>query len=192
MSILEDVGSDTTSARTKWVSVYIGVLAVLLAICAMGGDNVAKDANRANIDASNTWAFFQAKNIRRAAIDLAADDLNLRLQSEPSLEPAARGALEAQLAAYKTRSAKLTSEPEKREGLDELYEKAKEIEAKRDAAFQRDPYFDWSQALLQIAIVLASISLVGSSAFVLYMSGLFGGAGLLLLLDGFTMLVPLM
>ena len=52
-------------ALKKWVGVYIGVLAVLLAICSVGGANAAKDATRANIEATNTWAFYQAKNIRR-------------------------------------------------------------------------------------------------------------------------------
>ncbi len=53
---------DTTSESNKWVGVYIGFLAVVLAICNVGGANAAKDATRANIEASNTWAFYQAKN----------------------------------------------------------------------------------------------------------------------------------
>ena len=61
----------------KWVGVYIGVLAVLLAICNVGGANAAKDATRANIEASNTWAFYQAKTIRRTSYTLAADELEL-------------------------------------------------------------------------------------------------------------------
>jgi Domain of unknown function (DUF4337) len=70
--------------RSKWIGVYIGVLAVLLAICGVGGGNAAKDATRSNIEASNTWAFFQAKNIRRNSINLAADALELRLASQPT------------------------------------------------------------------------------------------------------------
>ena len=62
-AVMERMGSDS-EARNKWVGVYIGILAVLLAVCGMGGGNAAKDATRANIEASNTWAFFQAKNIR--------------------------------------------------------------------------------------------------------------------------------
>ncbi len=65
--------------RTRWIGVYVGVLAALLAICSMGGDNAAKDATRANIESSNMWAFFQAKNIRRTVYGVAADDLELLL-----------------------------------------------------------------------------------------------------------------
>ena len=56
---------DGKDERSKWVGVYIGVLAVLLAICNVGGANATKDATHSNIAAANTWAFFQAKNIRR-------------------------------------------------------------------------------------------------------------------------------
>ena len=63
--------------RNKWIGVFIGVLAVLLAICNVGGANATKDATHANIAASDTWAFFQAKNIRRNATTLAANELEL-------------------------------------------------------------------------------------------------------------------
>ena len=60
----------TKDERNKWVGVYIGVLAVLLAICNVGGANATKDATHSNIAAANTWAFFQAKNIRRNSLGL--------------------------------------------------------------------------------------------------------------------------
>ena len=41
-----------------------------------------------------------------------------------------------------------------------MFAKGKSLEAERDVALRKDPYFDWSQALLQIAIVLASVHLI--------------------------------
>ena len=58
------------------VAVYIALLAVLLSICSVGGGNATKDSTRTNIQASDTWAFFQAKNQRQTAYKLAADGLN--------------------------------------------------------------------------------------------------------------------
>ena len=55
------------------VAVYIALLAVLLSICSVGGGNASKDATRTNIQASDTWAFFQAKNQRQTAYKLATD-----------------------------------------------------------------------------------------------------------------------
>jgi nitroreductase len=187
---LDELAEDAVrDNRTKWIAVYIGVLAVLLAICAMGGDNVDKDAQRFNIDASNTWAFFQAKNMRRASLRLAADELELMLAANPLMDTAARAALQAKVDEYRAQDKVLTSDPAKQEGLDELYVKAKALEAARDTALAQDPYFDWSNALLQIAIVLASVSIISGSTVLLVASGGLGLIGALLMLNGFLMLV---
>ena len=161
----------------KWVGVYIGVLAVLLAICNVGGGNATKDATRANIEASNTWAFFQAKNIRRTSVNLAADELELLLAGAARHARAgAQGAIEDKIKDYRAEVERLTTDPEKGEGLDELFEKAKALEVERDVAMRKDPYFDWSQALLQIAIVLASVHLIIGNVMLLGFSGGLAGA----------------
>ncbi len=115
--------------HNRWVGVYIGILAVLLAVCGMGGGNAAKDSVRAHIEASNTWAFFQSKNIRRSAISLATDDLELMLRTQPNLAPDARKAVEDKIKDYRAQTEKLTKDPERKEGLDELWERGKALEA---------------------------------------------------------------
>jgi hypothetical protein len=183
--------TDTKDDINKWVGVYIGLLAVLLAICNVGGANAAKDATRSNIEASNTWAFFQAKNIRRASITMAADQLELQLAGQPSMPPAARQAYDAKIKDYRATAQKLTTDPERKEGLDELFAKGKALEAERDVAMRRDPYFDWSQALLQIAIVLASVHLIIGNMTLLGLSGGLAALGILLMLNGFTLALKL-
>jgi hypothetical protein len=178
---------DSTSESNKWVGVYIGILAVVLAICNVGGANAAKDATRANIEAANTWAFFQAKNIRRTAINMAADELQLQLLAQPSMPAEARKAFEAKIAEYKATVGKLTSDPQRKEGLDELFVKGKALEVERDVALRKDPYFDWSQALIQIAIVLASVHLIIGNSMLLTLSRSLAGLGVLLMLNGFTL-----
>ena len=95
------------------------------------------------------------------------------------------------IAEYKATVQRLTSEPDKQEGLDELFVKAKALEAERDIALRKDPYFDWSQALLQIAIVLASVHLIIGNMPLLAMSGGLGALGILLMLNGFTLITKL-
>ena len=187
--VMERLSSDS-EARNKWVGVYIGILAVLLAICAVGGENAAKDATRTNIEASNTWAFFQAKNLRRHNLRVTIDELEIRL-TEPGLSPATREAITKKIAEYKATVQRLTSEPDKQEGLDELFVKGKALEAERDIALRKDPYFDWSQALLQIAIVLASVHLIIGNMPLLAMSGGLAALGILLMLNGFTFITSL-
>ena len=181
--------SDSKADHNKWVGVYIGVLAVILAICNVGGANAAKDANRANIEAANAWAFYQAKNIRRAAFTLAADDLELQLKTQPAMPQEARKAVEARVKDYRTEIDRLKSDPE--DGMDRLQGKGKTLEAERDVAMRKDPYFDWSQALLQIAIVLASVHLIIGNPMLLGFSGSLAGLGVLLMLNGFTLALKL-
>jgi hypothetical protein len=173
----------------KWVGVYIGVLAVLLAICGVGGANAAKDATRANIEASNTWAFYQAKTIRRTSYTLAADELELMLAGEPGIAGPARKAVEDKLKGHRAEADRLKKDPE--DGTDRLQAKARTLEVERDIALRKDPYFDWSQALLQIAIVLASVHLIIGNFVLLGLSGSLAGLGILLMLNGYTLLVAL-
>jgi hypothetical protein len=181
---------DDASERNKWIGVFIGVLAVLLAVCGVGGGNAAKDATRANIEASNMWAFFQAKNMRRQMVRLHIDDLDLRLADTGTLT-ALKSEIDRRIKAFKEIDARLTSEPSTNEGLDELFKRARELERERDIALRKDPYFDWSQALLQIAIVLASVYLITQTPWLLLMSFAIGGFGTLLMLNGFTLAVSL-
>ena len=175
----------------RWVGVYIGVLAVLLAICNVGGANATKDATHSNIAAANTWSFFQAKNIRRNSIGLAADDLELMLAAMPAMPEEAKKRFEDKIKGYRAQYQSLTTDPQKQEGLDELFVKGKLLELERDVALRKDPYFDWSQALLQIAIVLASVYLIVGNLGLLGLSAGLGALGTLLMLNGFTLALRL-
>jgi Domain of unknown function (DUF4337) len=175
----------------KWVGVYIGVLAVFLAIGNVGGANAAKDAARSHIEASNTWSFFQAKNIRRNSVNLATENLELLLVALPAMPATARAAIDKKIKDYRAEFERLTKDPEKGEGLDQLFVKAKGLEADRDVALRRDPYFDWSQALLQIAIVLASVHLIIGNVILLGFSGGLAALGALLMINGFTLALRL-
>lgn len=189
---LGELAHDTAEAshhRDRWIGVYIGVLAVILAVCTLGGGNAAKDATLKNIEASNTWNFFQAKNLRRHVLRTQVDELELVALANPALSPDARSAIEAKIATYKDEDRKLTSDPKSGEGLDELFQRGKALEVARDIALRKDPYFDYGQALLQIAIVLASVAIISGGTAVLIASTVMGLAGAAITLNGFLLLV---
>ncbi len=181
--------------RERWIGVYIAILAVLLAVCGMGAGNAAEDAAKANLDAANTWSFFQAKNARRQMVRLQADEFEALLSAIPAMPAEARQSIEARIAAYKKQDEALTKDPDKpedqREGLDQLFEKGKAFEAARDVALRRDPYFDYGQAFLQIAIVLASVAIITSGSTLVAVSMALGAAGALLTFNGFALLFSL-
>lgn len=182
---------DNRKDRDRLIGVYIGILAVLLAICGMGGGNAAKEATLKNIEAANTWSFFQAKNLRRQVLRTQTEEFELWLLKEPQMADAAKSAVSAKIAANKQQADLLTSDLKSGEGLDQLWTKGKALEAARDVAMARDPYFDYGQALLQIAIVLASVALISSGNLLLVASFVIGFAGSLLMLNGFLLLTRL-
>lgn len=190
-TLAKDAEEQNRMDRDKLIGLYIGFLAVVLAICSLGGGNAAKDATLKNIEASNVWAFFQAKNMRRHVLRLQASEYETLLAAQPALDPAVKQSIEAKIADYKSQDAKLTSDPEKKEGLDELWMKGKALEAERDEALKKDPYFDYAEALLQIAIVLASVAILAGGNSLLIGSGILGALGLVATVGGFTLAFPL-
>lgn len=172
-------------------AVLIAFLAMLLAITGLGGNNAAKEAFNSNILAANYFSFFQAKNVRQTSYALAADQIEIAWINDPALPPAARAALERKLADYKRTIARYESEPETGEGKKELLAKAREYEQKRDRALKQDPYFDYAEALLQIAIVLISISIVASVRWLAWFGGALGAVGGLLMVNGFHLFIEI-
>ncbi len=172
-------------------AVAIAIFAALLAVTGLGGQNATKDALNANIQASNDWNFFQAKNQRQTAYALAADELDLGWMADPAMPPEAKAALKAKADAYRKTVARYESEPETGEGKKELVARAKQNEAKRDHALKQDPYFDYAEALLQIAIVLISVSIVADVVWLSLFGGAIGLLGTLLMVNGYLLLVEL-
>jgi hypothetical protein len=193
--VWEELGREADEAnqrdRDRWIGVFIGVLAVILAICSMGGDNAGKDATLKNIEATNTWAFFQAKNMRRHVLRIGIDDLEIQKLANPTMPADALAAIDTKLADYRKEEQKLTSDPEKGEGLDQLWERGKSLEAERDVAMRKDPYFDYGEALLQIAIVLAGVAIISGGSALIATSAVLGVLGTFMTVNGFTLLFEL-
>ncbi len=169
----------------------IAFFAMVLAITGLGGSNAGKEAINNNILASNYFNFFQAKNMRQTAFALAADELELAWLNDPAISDAAKASLRSKLDQYRATVTRYESEPETKEGKKELIVSAREYEAKRDHALKQDPYFDYAEALLQIAIVLISVAIVADIAWLSYIGGVLGILGALLTINGFYLLIDI-
>ena len=90
---------------------------------------------------------------------------------------------------HRAEADRLKQDPD--DGTDRLQARARTLETERDIALRKDPYFDWSQALLQIAIVLASVHLIIGNLLLLGLSAGLGGLGVLLMINGYTLWVAL-
>ena len=183
----ENIQEAKEKPHTRWIGVWIAILAVLLAITGMGGSNSMKDMINANVEVTNYWSFFQAKNIRQTEFRLAADRLEVDLALNPNLPEAAKKQIEDKIKRYKETAARYESDPKEGDGKKELMAKAKSLEADRAKAQRKDPYFDFAEALIQIAIVLASVTIITGAMPLLIGSIGVGVLGTLLMLNGFML-----
>ena len=175
----------------KFTGIYLGIVAMLLAITALGGSNATKTMLNANIQASDIYGYYQAKNVRQTVYQLTAEQLNSELLALPDMPEAARAKIEDRIKRYRERVDRYETDPSTGDGKKELLAKAKEFEAKRDHAAERDPNFDFAEALFQIAIVLGSVSIVAASRPLVHLSGILAIAGTLLMINGYFLLVHL-
>jgi len=175
----------------KYTGIYLGIIAMLLAITALGGAHATKTIVNANIQASDTYGFYQARNIRQTAYQIAAEGLEADLVAQPSMPAAARAKIEQMAKRYRERVDRYESDPSTGDGKKELLAKAQAFEARRDQAAERDPNFDFAEAFFQIAIVLGSVSIVAASRPLVHLSGILAIAGTLLMLNGYFLFVHL-
>jgi hypothetical protein len=175
----------------KLTGIYLGIVAMLLAITTLGGANATKIMTNSNIQASDTFSFYQAKYARQTSYRIAADVLEAQLAANPAMPDAAKAKIEAHIKSWRSTADHYESDPAKGDGKQELLAKAKSLEAQRDRAAERDPNFDYAEALFQIAIVLGSVSIVAASRPLLGLSGVLAVAAMLLMINGYFLLVHL-
>src|ERR671934_2555911 len=135
----------------KGVALLISVLALILAFAETLGKGAQTGALAYNIEASNLWAFFQAKTIRQTVLRTAAEDVEAGNASEAQKKQAAK---------WKETAQRYQSEPDTGEGREQLSARAKEAEKKRDRSMAAYHHYELASAVVQIAIVLASASII--------------------------------
>lgn len=180
--------TDTFRKRT---AVFVGVLGMLMAIASLGGESSMKETINANIRASDTYSFYQARNIRQTGYQIAADELGALIKTSPSLSPESRDALSKRINDYQAIVKRYESDPEKGEGKKELLVKATRYEEERDVAQRKDINFDFSRALYEIAIVLASVGIVAASRALVWLCAGLAVIATVLSVNGFFLLFEL-
>ena len=169
---------ERNGGSAKRIALLIAAIAALLSIVEVSGGNAEQDAQKSNVDASNLWSFYQAKTIRQTTLRTAAEQLALEM---PALTaPDRLEAAQKQLQAWRTTAERYESEPGPGggEGRRELMVRAKAAEEIRDRALAKDDLFDFASAALQLAIVLASASVVIGIGWLAWLAGGIGLVGL--------------
>ena len=162
------------SSENKKIALLIAVIALCLALSETLGKGAQTESIAKNVEASNLWAFFQAKSIRRTVVQTAADQGKLSL---PAAGDDTKAALQKQIDDWQKTAARYRSEPETGEGTEQLSERAKHAEEERNLATEKYHHFELGSAAFQIAIVLASAAIITGIVALAWISGVLTLAG---------------
>lgn len=154
------------------VSLIIAILAVLVAMVTVLSHREHTQAVLEQTRAADQWNEYQSRKLRVQQTQIASDLL--------ALQPANNAAaVQAQLATFKAQITKWQTQ------LDVDSQQARELEAKVDVAERRAARFDLGEALLQIAVVLASITLLTRHHRYVVTGGLLALAGIVIAASAF-------
>ena len=164
------------SSENRKIALLIAVIALCLALSETLGKGAQTESISKNVAASNLWAFFQAKSIRRTVVQTASEQSRLSLGTIG--DDAAKAQLQKQLDDWQKTAARYRSEPETGEGSEQLSERAKHAEEERDLATAKYHHFELASAAFQIGIVLASATIITGIVALAWISGLLTLAGI--------------
>jgi hypothetical protein len=164
---------DGTLSQNKKVALLIAVIALFLAFSETLGKSAQTNALNHQIEASNLWNFFQAKNIRRTSTIVAAEQMKVDILG--AANDTQKAAMAKQIDEWTKTAARYRSEPEaaggKGEGTVELSRRAIEEQKLRDTALAKYHHYEVASAAFQIGIVLASATVITGMVMLSYIAG---------------------
>jgi hypothetical protein len=168
--------AEHASDSNKKIALLIAVIALCLALSETLGKGAQTESISKNVEASNLWAFFQAKSIRRTNVQTAAETGKLILGV--ASDETNKAAVQKQIEDWQKTAARYRSEPETGEGTEQLAARSKHAEHERDDATAKYHHFEIASAAFQIGIVLASATIITGIAALAWVSGILTLAGI--------------
>jgi len=169
--------------KEAWLS-YLALSTVIFAVCAtlstFKGGGFSTRSVMSQSQASDQWAYFQAKGIKSYLYELQTEKMEMELlglQKSGSREAIA--AYKEKIADYKKKVSKYETEKT------EIQEKAKKLEEIRDESQLHSKAFGVAVIYLQIAILLSTISGLLKKKPVWYLGLASGLMGVVYFADGF-------
>jgi Domain of unknown function (DUF4337) len=154
------------------VAITISILAVLVAMATLMGHRSSIEAVLLQTQASDQWAFYQAKNIRLHELQSVADMLGVFTPVEKEKAEEVREKYQKEIDRYE-------------KDKDQIGEKAKEFENERAVVSHREDRFDAGEVILDIALIICSLTLLTKIKAFWYSGIAIGVVGFFVALSGF-------
>jgi hypothetical protein len=169
--------------KEPWLN-YLALTTIILAVCAtmatFKGGGFSTRSVLSQTQASDQWAFYQAKSIKGYLYEMQKDQYEMQVKSKGgAISPALAEDYQRKIDGYATKIAKYETEKSKIQ-LD-----AKKLEAVRDDAQRHSQAFGVAVIFLQIAILLSSIAALLKKKYVWVLGVVIGAYGVLQFFNGF-------
>jgi uncharacterized protein DUF4337 len=154
------------------VAITISILAVLVAMATLMGHRSSIEAVLLQTQASDQWAYYQAKNIRLHEMQSVADLIGVLDRGEKEKAEALREKYKSEIERYE-------------KDKDQISEKAKELENERAVVSRKEDRFDAGEVVLDIALIICSLTLLTRRKIFWYTSMAIGVVGFFIGISGF-------
>jgi hypothetical protein len=153
------------------VSITISIMAVLVASVALLGHRTHTEELLRQSQASDRWAQYQAKSVRLHETQGFSDVVNIVASLDKERGAALREKYVKEVEHYES-------------DKEDISKEAKELEGERDLAGRKADRFDGGEALLEIGLVICSITLLTKRKLFWFGGMLIGALGIALALTG--------
>ncbi|WP_434630613.1 DUF4337 domain-containing protein [Chromobacterium sp. CV08] len=169
--------------KEPWLN-YLALTTVILAVCAtlstFKGGGYSTRSVIAQSQASDQWAYYQAKGIKGNLYEMERDRLRFELDNLPAGAPAAqRQRYQAAIAQAAARAERYGAERK------QIEKTARALEDERNQAQRQGKPFGMAVIFLQVAILVSSIAGLFKRQRIWYAALPIGALGLLYFADGF-------
>ncbi|HUI46804.1 MAG TPA: DUF4337 domain-containing protein [Nitrospirota bacterium] len=169
--------------KEPWLN-FLALTTVIFAVCAtlstLKGGSYGSKAMMSQSQASDQWAFYQAKAIKGYLYDLQREKLEMDMKAlKGTASRSVTADYQKKIDGYAEKARKYEDEKA------EIMKTAKSLEAVRDDAQKHSGAFGLAAMFLQIAILLSSIAALMKKKFFWYFGMLSGALGLVSFFNGF-------
>lgn len=154
------------------VSLTMAVLAVLVAVVSLLGHRAHTEEVVLQTKATDQWAFYQAKNIRRHNDELITDLAGIIPGTDPAALAKLRGKYSDEASRYK-------------QDQNKIQEEAGTLDKEVNTETRRANRFDLGEVFLEIALVITSITLLSGRRIFWGLGLIMAAAGILVATTGF-------
>ena len=137
----------------NYVAITVVLFVTFMGVCKVKSDNVVQAMQKAQADRIDTWAFYQARNVRAEIAKSTIAQLKLQSQVIPQAQQSKlRADYDKEIATYAAIASKQDQEKDK------LQQQAQEAEKLYEQLNVHDDQFDLSEAAFALAIALLAMT----------------------------------